>query len=91
MDIIVEKSYKHAKPIIDAWVKKNPWLINDGKRDKTPSLATMPAAATLPAALPVATLPATPTTERTLTEITPGAATKKLFVPVVTSSALAAE
>jgi len=32
MDIIIEKSYNYAKPIVDEWVKQNPWLISNGKR-----------------------------------------------------------
>lgn len=38
MDIIVEKGYNYAKPIVDEWVKQNPWLISNGKR--APKLTT---------------------------------------------------
>jgi hypothetical protein len=32
-DEIVEKSYNYSKPIIDEWVRKNPWLISSPKID----------------------------------------------------------
>lgn len=32
MDIIVEKSYNYAKPLVDEWVKQNPWLVSNEKR-----------------------------------------------------------
>jgi hypothetical protein len=41
MDIIVEKGYNYAKPIIDDWVKKNPWLVSDGKRRPRTTIATI--------------------------------------------------
>jgi hypothetical protein len=30
-DEIVEKSYIYSKPIVDEWVRKNPWLISSPK------------------------------------------------------------
>jgi len=30
-DEIVEKSYLYAKPIVDEWVRKNPWLVSQIK------------------------------------------------------------
>jgi len=31
MEIIVEKSYIYAKPIVDEWVKQNQWLVSNAK------------------------------------------------------------
>eukprot|EP00980_Cylindrotheca_fusiformis_P003389 scaffold755_cov101-Cylindrotheca_fusiformis.AAC.3 len=60
MDIIVEKSYNHVKPIIDAWVKKNPWLITDGKRMPNKSPTPLQTTESLPASIPAATVPSVP-------------------------------
>jgi lysophospholipid hydrolase len=30
-DEIVEKSYEYAKPVVDEWVRRNPWLISDSR------------------------------------------------------------
>jgi lysophospholipid hydrolase len=31
-DEIMEKGYEYAKPIVDEWVKQNPWLVSSNKR-----------------------------------------------------------
>lgn len=31
MEIIIEKGYKYAKPIVDEWVKQNQWLVSNVK------------------------------------------------------------
>lgn len=34
-DEIVEVSYEYAKPIVDEWVKQNPWLVSEPSRSDT--------------------------------------------------------
>jgi lysophospholipid hydrolase len=31
-DEIILKGYEHAKPIVDAWVKQNPWVVSNGQQ-----------------------------------------------------------